>query len=496
MPSFTINYASLLSLSLKDVTLENQVLRIQQFNLMADSSSILQCSPIEVSLSAIPFQSVSPWSLIEHAWTESPQFWEESKFIELPDEWLSKPYSNYFYSHPPINHVECTLPPLYLKIDRVAMISVLKILPPFLSSEGIAFHFPSVVSYSPADWEFHISCPFLSLSIQNDVVCNQDTSETFCCLDLDQIDLNLKWGSQQFDLMTSFNSLSFVSRFQHLACPLMLETLTGYDGSVSPSLWENACQRYQQLKPGMTELVTISSSSIHLIQRPHVVPTGNARIVTDYLNSRETAPTLSSMLPLSFGSSYSVTANLGVIQIHLDDVCVSDLVHAVLTIIDLILLNQEKTDFNMCDECEFQNTFLVCATSSLLSLDLSYNQTLFQNLTAPSIDFEFGFPRHYLNGDLVVGSIECGAKCAGIYWTDYTTESITHSVGYLNMYHTQILQGRDVPGIRNETDSGSFHVEICVSWRQQEGVDFPVIEVLVKNAVFSLLVRQMLEIAK
>lgn len=45
MPSFTINYASLLSLSLKDVTLENQVLRIQQFNLMANSSSVLQCSP-------------------------------------------------------------------------------------------------------------------------------------------------------------------------------------------------------------------------------------------------------------------------------------------------------------------------------------------------------------------------------------------------------------------------------------------------------------------
>lgn len=35
-----------------------------------------------------------------------------------------------------------------------------------------------------------------------------------------------------------------------------------------------------------------------------------------------------------------------------------------------------------------------------------------------------------------------------------------------------------------------------MSWRQQEGVDYPVIEVLVKNAVFSLLVRQMLEIAK
>ena len=314
------------------------------------------------------------------------------------------------------------------------MISMLKILPPFLSSEGIALHFPSVVCYSPADWEFHISCPFLSLAIQNDVVCNQDTNETFCCLDLDIIDLNLKWGSQQFDLLTSFNSLSFVSRFQHLASPLMLEPLTGYNGSVSSSSWENACQRYQQLKPGMTELITISSSSIHLIQRPHIVPTGNARIVTDYLNSRETTCALSSMLPLSFGSSYLVMADLGVIEIHLDDVCVSDLVHAVLTIIDLIQLNQDETHFEVCDECEFQNTFLVCATSPLLSLDLSYNQKLFQNLTAPSIDFEFGFPRHYLNDDLVVGSIECGAKCAGIYWTDYTTESITHSVGNLHMY--------------------------------------------------------------
>lgn len=428
MPSFIICYASLLSVSLKNVTLENQVLRIQQFNLMADSSTILQCSPIEVSLSVVPSPFVSSWSLIERAWTESPLFWAESKYIELPDEWLSKPYSNYFYLQPPINHVECKLPSVFVTVDRVAMISILKLLPSFLFSHGMTFHYPSVVSYSPPGWEFHLSCPFLSLSILNDVVSDQDMSETFCCVDLDAIDLNMKLGSQQFDLMTSFHSLSLVSRFQHLASPLMLETLTGYDDSMSSAAWENCCHRYQQLKPGMTELVTISSSSLHLIQRPHVIPTGNSRIITDYLNSRESVDTLSLMFPLSFGNSYSVIADLGVIQVHFDDVCVSDLVHAVLTITDLILLNQNETQLEMCDECEFQHPFLVSVTTPLLSLDLSYNQKLFQNLTLPSVYFEFGFPRHYLNDDLVVGSFECGATCEGIYWTDYTTESMTHTV--------------------------------------------------------------------
>ena len=497
MPSITLNYGSLLSLSLKDVRLKNQTLQIPQLTITADSSSILQCSPIVLSLIHTPSHSFSSWDIIEHAWTELPRFWEEAKYIELPDEWLSKPYSNYFYSHPAANCVECDLPSLQLKVDRVAMVSVLKIVSSFLCSDGISsLQFPSVVSYSPPDWEFQISCPFLSLSIQNDVVCDEDTDGEFCSIDLDTIDLNMKWGSQQLDLLTSFKSLSFVSRFQHIARPLMLETLTGYDNSVETTSWENACQRYNELKNGMTELLAISSSSIHFIQRPHVVPTGNARILTDYLHSCKTASSLSSMQTLSFGNSYTVQATLGVIQIDLDDVCVSDLVHGVLTIADFILIDREEKNLWKCDEYEFQNSFLCCVTSPFLSLDLSYNQKSFQNLTAPSISFEFGFPRHFQEGQLMTRNFECGANCAGIFWTDYTTDYITHSVGFWNHNHSQILQSRHLPGIQNDSDNGMFSVEMCVSWRQQEGVDFPVIEVVVENAAFSLLVRQMLEIAK
>lgn len=70
-------------------------------------------------------------------------------------------------------------------------------------------------------------------------------------------------------------------------------------------------------------------------------------------------------------------ADLGVIEIHLDDVCVSDLVHAVLTIIDLIQLNQDETHFEVCDECEFQNTFLVwCHVTSSFSGSVLQSKTL------------------------------------------------------------------------------------------------------------------------
>ena len=344
---------------------------------------------------------------------------------------------------------------------------------------------PLPFSFVLHTWDMQIECPSVEIIVMNDVVhqvTNQDDhgntntntntntsegdkqidEEIFCSLEIDDIITTVRGGSQHLDIKASFNTLSLTSRFQHIARPLTLETLTGYpDQTTETESWERDIAKHRALSNRFTELISIQTSTVHIRRHPRVMPTGDECLFYAAIANKGIIPVgmaLSPLRSLACGCTTTVMASLGDTFIDFDDVCVNELSHFILTLCDIgSVLNDPLVNTSSSsspssspssrssdpptkktpsttpvehDDLLFEGILLIQVTSPHLSLQLDYNQKPFELLSAPDFFFECGFPRHADGNEVRPGSFECGLQSRGIIWTDLTIpHSSTHTVG-------------------------------------------------------------------
>lgn len=388
-------------------------------SLCVESFSVISLPPFSLSMSVHKQPSLTASDLL-HILQNANQSsnLHETKVISPPCG-LSPYHLVYqqFIQHPLIT-LQGDLPPVDVYINKQVIHSLLTF---FLLPSHASMKFPSFRSlvYEFPFFSLELSIPTLTVTCLNDLVTDNNPDDVFAVCSLQQGSLQLILSSQFVDFDIKLSHLSLSSSFRHLSPPLTQETLTGYDSSIELTTWETTCSRIESLPERTVELLKIHPVHFHLSSSPDCFPSLHFhRILAGEVDRSGLL-----LREVACSSRIRFMLDAGDADIQFDDLVVSDLVWAVITIINLYWCQVPSDAFPKQPEFLIDDSsFLFTIESSLLTISLIYNQQLCQQLCAPAVHFEFGFTRYEYKDSYTKSLVECGFVSKGVYWNDLTNQ--------------------------------------------------------------------------
>ena len=406
-------------------------LSVESIQFLAGCSKILSIPKWKVQVHRqTPFEpSISDFSKI----FEETVVHREALFINAPT--TTTCFASFFQKnlHRALFTLTTSLPEISVVLDQksvVALLRVVQLLPTASTLPSLHFYQPAF--YETPLLEIQMSCDSLSLQLQSDIFKQEDTSR-FLSISLTGLSFCGYFGGQNTDMTVDFDALLVLVRFIHLAMPMTLETLTGYDGDVEMDSWEAAKYRYMSLPSSEVELLSVESSHLHMSTAMHLLPSLHCWL----LSQGEQCRGSTSLCEIGLGTRLRCDCVLGRIDLFWDDVAVADLLWGVLSIFDLVMSvlpqGNESYDSNGMETSPSDMVFQI--SCPLLSLTCVYNQKPFQELSAPGVFFEFGMLQYVNEREVSPSKFVCGLSTHGIYWTDLTNEFVTNQVDFRYFGH-------------------------------------------------------------